>query len=64
MKNGLEINAIGSERYYKDGVYHREDGPAVDLTNGYQAWYIDGKLHRVEGPAIINNRYLKLKAFI
>ena len=32
---------------------HRENGPAIELRNGYAAWYYDGKLHRDDGPAVI-----------
>ena len=41
--------------YYKDKAYiirHREDGPAVEYSNGTKYWYLNGKLHRVDGPAI------------
>ncbi len=37
----------------ESGKYHREDGPAVEYTNGSKEWYINGKLHREHGPAII-----------
>ena len=37
--------------YNKEGVYHREDGPAVS-SEGYKAWYINGLRHREDGPAI------------
>ena len=33
-------------------ILHREDGPAIELTNGDQHWYINGKRHREDGPAI------------
>jgi hypothetical protein len=36
-----------------DGKLHREDGPAVECQDGYQAWYINGVYHRVGGPAVI-----------
>jgi hypothetical protein len=41
--------------YWRDeaGKYHREDGPAVEWTNGYKKWYCHGKIHREDGPAII-----------
>ena len=39
---------------------HREDGPSVELINGYRAWYINGKRHRTDGPAIINANGSKL----
>jgi hypothetical protein len=25
-----------------DGLLHREDGPAVELSNGRKAWYLNG----------------------
>jgi len=47
--------------YYKDGTtssepktskqLHRENGPAVECTNGTKSWYVDGKQHREDGPA-------------
>ncbi len=52
MKNGLEIDEYGTKRYYKNDEYHREDGPAVEWTDGYKAWYFNGKLHREDGTAI------------
>ena len=39
-------------RHYRDGVLHREDGPAVEYSNGTMVWYIGGKKHRTDGPAI------------
>ena len=34
--------------------YHREDGPAIERSDGYKAWYKFGKRHRIGGPAIIS----------
>jgi len=31
---------------------HREDGPAVEFTDGAKMWYSYGKIHRLDGPAI------------
>jgi antitoxin component YwqK of YwqJK toxin-antitoxin module len=47
------------EEWYKDGLYHREDGPAriSYFDNGskeYEHWYKDGKRHREDGPARIS----------
>ena len=39
------INKDGTQRWYKHGQLHREDGPAVIHPNGYQAWFKDGKRH-------------------
>jgi hypothetical protein len=57
MKNGLEIDKNGNKFYYKDDQLHREDGPAVEYTNGTKwwyinVWYINGKIHRDDGPAV------------
>ena len=38
--------------YYKDGKFHREDGPASEDSDGNKFWYIDDELHRLDGPAI------------
>lgn len=34
-----------------DGVYHREDGPAVEWEDGSKLWYTKGIRHRENGPA-------------
>jgi hypothetical protein len=34
-----------------NGKLHRENGPAVEFTNGSKAWYINGKRHREDGPS-------------
>ena len=44
--------------YYKDNyctIRHREDGPAIEYTDGTKYWYINGKFHREDGPAIMCN---------
>jgi len=40
MKNGLEIDEYGNKFWYKNGKWHREDGPAVELNNGtyFEYW--------------------------
>ena len=38
--------------WYLNGKLHREDGPAIECTDGSKSWYIDGKRHREDGPAI------------
>ena len=51
----IKITENGKKIYYKDKemtIIHREDGPAVEFTDGYKAWYINGKRHREDGPAI------------
>ena len=38
--------------WYLNGQLHREDGPAIEHTNGGKQWYIKGQPHRIDGPAI------------
>jgi hypothetical protein len=38
--------------YRKKGLYHREDGPACEFSNGDKEWWVNGERHRVDGPAI------------
>lgn len=57
MKNGKYIDYDKKISWYKNGQYHRENGPAIELPNGGSSWYHEGKLHRVDGPAIIFHDY-------
>lgn len=43
-KNGVKI-------WYKNGIRHRTDGPAIEYPDGTKHWYIEGRLHRTDGPA-------------
>ena len=43
----------GTQFWYQNDKYHREDGPAVIWADGSQEWYLNGKRHREDGPAII-----------
>ena len=46
-------NDEGYEAWYKHGLRHREDGPAIiDPYDGSQEWWFEGDLHREDGPAI------------
>jgi len=40
--------------YTLNGKAHRENGPAVEWSDGYNVWYINGKVHREDGPAAIS----------
>ena len=53
MRQGKYIDKDGTERWIKDGLLHREDGPAIIEKDGTEYWYKDGKWHREDGPAII-----------
>lgn len=46
------VSDDGTQRWFKSGLRHRDDGPAVIYHNGYNQWYKDGELHRDDGPAV------------
>lgn len=42
----------GSVRYHDNkGLYHRENGPAIEYSDGVKFWYKHGVYHREDGPA-------------
>lgn len=52
LKNGKHISENGNIKWYKDGLYHRLEGPALEYSNGDKYWIVEGELHREDGPAI------------
>ena len=40
-----------------NGKLHREDGPAIEDSDGDKYWYLNDKLHREDGPAIERARW-------
>jgi hypothetical protein len=42
----------GNKFWFKEGICHREDGPAIIFADGTKSWYKEGKFHRLDGPAI------------
>ena len=52
MKPVMTIDEHGTKRWYINGKLHREDGPAVEWTDGEKQWFINGKFHREDGPAV------------
>jgi len=53
MKYTVEVTKTRTS-WFKEGTFilHRENGPAIENTNGSKEWYIDGKRHREDGPAV------------
>ncbi len=45
-------HANGNKSWYRNGYLHREDGPAMVISDGTQYWCLNGKLHREDGPAV------------
>jgi hypothetical protein len=35
-----------------NGDFHRDDGPAIEFTDGSKMWCRHGRMHRVDGPAM------------
>jgi len=49
----MRVDKLGNKRWRnKNGVFHRLDGPAVELSNGGKEWWLNGVLHRKGGPAV------------
>jgi len=46
------INKYGTIIYELNGQFHRDDGPAIEYTDGTKKWYLNGFLHRTDGPAV------------
>jgi len=40
--NETHVDHNGIKWWYKDGILHREDGPAVEWPHGYQQWWCKG----------------------
>jgi hypothetical protein len=51
-KPEYKTNSYGDKHWSLNGKWHREDGPALEWTNGNKFWYLNGKRHREDGPAV------------
>jgi hypothetical protein len=52
MNNPI-MDEYGNKKWFNfQGEFHRDDGPAIEMTNGYKEWCQNGKAHREDGPAI------------
>jgi hypothetical protein len=50
--DGRSVLSDGTQQWYRAGLLHRDDGPALVFSHGPQEWYRDGLLHRDDGPAV------------
>ena len=51
----IEIDEFGNKLYYSDRdmtIIHREDGPAIEWSDGAKEWCLNGQFHREDGPAV------------
>ncbi|MFZ6673696.1 hypothetical protein [Undibacterium sp. Xuan67W] len=44
---------IQQKSWYLNDELHREDGPAIEYSDGGKEWWINGERHRDDGPACI-----------
>lgn len=44
----LKIFKKGRKEWLLNNLYHREDGPAIEYSNGDKEWWIDGSFKREE----------------
>ena len=51
FKDGLNETKDGRKKWFLNGKYHREDGPAY-ISELLQSWWFEGKRHRTDGPAV------------
>lgn len=55
LKYRIVVNKYGTREYYNSAnKLHRDDGPAVEWSNGDKYWYQNGLLHRTDGAAIVS----------
>jgi hypothetical protein len=52
IKYEVKVYTSGRKEWWLNGNLHREDGPAVELSNGNKYWWLKGKRHREDGPAV------------
>ena len=52
-KMTFKVEEDGSQRWYKNGKAHRDDGPVYIHRGGTQFWYKNNVSHRDNGPADI-----------
>jgi hypothetical protein len=53
-KVNIKIEGLVEYEKFVSGrwIFHREDGPAIEYSDGYVEWYLNGLNHREDGPAI------------
>ena len=45
MNNYIKIDSHGNKVWYKNGKYHREDGPAIEYATGDKEWWLNNKYY-------------------
>ena len=55
LKNGLFVDNVGNQLWYKNNLLHNDKGVSNQYINGGQEWYKNGVKHRDNGPAVIHD---------
>ena len=53
IKYEVQVDSNKTTSWYLNGQLHREDGPAIEWTDGSKFWFINGQRHREDGPAVV-----------
>jgi len=48
----ISVNSYGCQSWLKDGLLHRENGPAAFTSLTRWRYHFNGALHREDGPAV------------
>ena len=48
----VKVDYRGNREWFLNGNRHREDGPAIEYSDGTRCWYLNDNLHREDGPAL------------
>ena len=57
---GCLIDKYNDKHWFKNGLYHREDGPAIECADGSKIWYLNDKFYS-EQDYKITIRNIKLE---
>jgi len=58
---GCLVDQYGDVAWYKNGRWHREDGPSIEYTDGSKWWHWNGEgLTEQEHRMIIRRKKIKL----
>ena len=47
-----KVDEYGTKYWHFNGKLHRENGSAIECSNGHKYWYLNGERHREDGPAV------------
>lgn len=63
MKDGIFINPANDKFWYKNESFHREDGAAIEYSDGTKSWYYEGNYLNVSSQEEFE-QWLKYKTFL